>query len=511
MEVRRKAVRAMTAMVAGGHHTVLVSYFIYRDFFPALMKVCSIDTARWSEFTFADLMQLTHELESPLQAFEPLLLIGLLANYSKFEVHNQYRVRFSDFAHERAMNSVVEAVGWISTLLRERYVAVQDDRPTTWSLSGTLSQVGLGYFGATKSAAPSLTEEQQRELFFEQYVGSPQSLSLALTQCRPGLEASVMLMLYDFVMANKVFCRHFITSPSPGKDHHPPFSTFISLSSYMYQHAHRTARASAYAFLSLLVYLILVEDSATVKLLCETVAPMRLCRQRPPHLPPTKAERTYASSIIDLLVDGMNHNLRKRLDTNFYICSLKVLSRVLAHLAKTRTLLEYHWSELWRSLLSFVRFLTTYAEDLKSRSHAPELVQAVVRLLSFTLTAGETFLPDTAAYDDLFYKLVESGDSLIMLRNVYQLGKTDETRSHIQTLIGVSTHYRELIDSEGAKPKQLLPQDVMQIIKKGYETLSFEPRDGDGPVETYREMEHKSTLKGIARVVVADAARFVAK
>ena len=79
--------------------------------------------------------------------------------------------------------------------------------------------------------------------------------------------------------------------------------------------------------------------------------------------------------MIDIFVDGVNHNLRKRLDTVFYQQTIVVLSRILSHLAKTRTKLQYHWSELWRSLLSFVRFLTTYADELK-RNPRPSILDA---------------------------------------------------------------------------------------------------------------------------------------
>ena len=113
-------------------------------------------------------MQLVHQLDNPLQASEPFLLTGLLANYNKFEVNNQYRVRFSDFVNDEAMRSVVESVSWTCMLLRERYVVIQDDTPIGWSIGGTLSYVGLGVLAGAKPAAPALTEEQQRELFLEQ-------------------------------------------------------------------------------------------------------------------------------------------------------------------------------------------------------------------------------------------------------------------------------------------------------------------------------------------------------
>ena len=150
LTIRRKAVRTAIAVVSGGYQTALVSYFLHRDLFPALMK-------------------LVHQLDDPLQASEPLLLTGLLANYNKFEVHNPYRVRFADFVNDKAMQKVVESVACTCTLLRSHYVAIQDDTPVGWSVSGTLSYVGLGALAGAKPAPPVLTEEQQRDLFAEQY------------------------------------------------------------------------------------------------------------------------------------------------------------------------------------------------------------------------------------------------------------------------------------------------------------------------------------------------------
>jgi hypothetical protein len=267
-----------------------------------------------------------------------------------------------------------------------------------------------------------------------------------------------------------------------------------------------------YAYLTLLSLLILVEDTALAKLLCETAKPVRLCRQRPPTLPLVQTDRPYACAIIDLLTDGVNHNLRKRLDTGFYIQSMTVLSKLMVYLTKSRTKLAYHWAELWRSLLSFVRFLTTYADDLKNVPRTTEMVTVLVELLTSALVSGEIFLPDAAAYDDLFYKLVESGDALIKLREVYSLASEAEKNSHINTLIGVSQHYQELIDSQRAKKEHLSPREVSKIIKQGYETLALEGKEGPEAAETgYREVEYKSMLKRAARVAVADAANLVSR
>ncbi|EME49532.1 hypothetical protein DOTSEDRAFT_68345 [Dothistroma septosporum NZE10] len=454
-EVRREAVRTAIAVVAGGYQTALVSYFVQRDFFPALMKM-------------------VYQLENPLWASEPLLLTGLLANYNKFESHNQYRMRFSDFVNEETMARVVQSIAWTTTMLRQRYIEIQDDTPVGWSMGGTLSYVGLGRLAGAKPTKPNLTEEQQKELFSQQ----------------PGGETALLLTLYDFVLANKLFRHHFVTSAGEGKSQaeHSPLSRFLSFTSYLYQHAYRNVRASLYSHLTMLILLLLVEDQNIVKALCETSSPVRMCRQRQPLLPLASANRPYVAAMIDLQIDGINHNLRKRLDTCFYRQAIAVLSSIVSHLSGTRTKLAYHWSEVWRSLLAFVRFLTQYTDDLKTLSGINLLVEGVSDVLTLSLTSGEAFLPDAAAYDDLFYKLVESGEALIKFRDA---------------------HYQELIDSHKSKGTVLTPREVSQIIKQGYETLSIETREGLDQVGKFREADYKVELKKVARVAVNDAAAWV--
>lgn len=140
-----------------------------------------------------------------------------------------------------------------------------------------------------------------------------------LTISRPNPDAACLLAMYDFVLANKLFCVDLIQTRADKKQEGPSIASFLSFCSYLYQHAHRSSRAGSYAHLTLFIIQILVEDMAIVKRLCETTASVRLCRQRPPYLPIAKGERTLAANIVDVMVDSMNHNLRKRLDVGLYM------------------------------------------------------------------------------------------------------------------------------------------------------------------------------------------------
>ncbi|CAN9382375.1 unnamed protein product [Alternaria alternata] len=405
--LRLRAVRATLSITAAGFQTALPSYFTHRDLFPSLMKQST---------------QYISDCPSTPQVVPALYLLGLLTNYNKFEFQNPYRLRLDDFVNDAIIQDMVSCFGDMCRKLRDSYVAVQDDMPEGWSLGSTLSYIGLGALAGSGSRPTTPTPAAPEEA---------KSLFAAL----PGPEIGILLSVYDFANANKVFCFNLVKStPNASSDaaaaSPSPLSAYLSLTSYMFQHAHRSARAALYTYLSLFVLQILVEDQTLAK---------RLCSEE----------------------------------------------------------------KLWRTLLSFVRFLTTYESDIKSNYKSNKMIDLLVNLLAFALSSGENFLPDPAAYDDLFYKLVESGDTLVKFRDAF--GLTSGKQGSMQTLINVSNHYQALLNDKGKARKHLSPQEVHAVIKQGYETLSIDASEGLDRWDKFREADHKSTLKKIARVVVEDA------
>lgn len=207
-----------------------------------------------------------------------------------------------------------------------------------------------------------------------------------------------------------------------------------------------------------------------------------------------------------------------------------------------------------------MRFLTTYATDLSSNPHIHTLTSSLADLLAFCVSGGDTFLPDPASYDDLFYKLVETGPVISKFRDVYAITRsaatpalgpssatatvppsdvatTDIHAAAIDTLLSVSTHfYTLLFHSNGKDPataaaaaaaspkpdgeptpvalpsikkKNLSPREVHRIIKQGYDTLSIQPPEGLSAWSRWRETDWKSELKRAARYAVDDARQLV--
>jgi hypothetical protein len=163
VDTRQRAIEVALSVVSGAYQTSLLSYFTHRDLFPSLMKVSLLpNSSRPSSHS-----KFIQDSDSHSRAFEPFTLLGLLANYNKFEFQNPYRLRLDDFVNETAIQKIIRSVGTTCAINRGRYVEIQEDLPEGWSISSTLSLIGLGSIapGTKKAAAPAVDPEVAKELF----------------------------------------------------------------------------------------------------------------------------------------------------------------------------------------------------------------------------------------------------------------------------------------------------------------------------------------------------------
>lgn len=211
--------------------------------------------------------------------------------------------------NEPTIKRIVQEIGTTCIRTRADYIAIHDDLPEGWSLNNVLTYVGLtmlsGAGPKSRSASPVQVNSDAPKLSFSSL---------------PASRAALLLATYDFVNANKLFSHNLVSYTDPDPKAESPICAYISLTSYLLHHAHRSPRSSLYARLNLLVIRTLLEDQALCKRLTsdETKAFVRLCRQKQPHLPVVRAKRALLTAVIDAVVGGINHNLRKRLDVELY-------------------------------------------------------------------------------------------------------------------------------------------------------------------------------------------------
>jgi hypothetical protein len=95
------------------------------------------------------------------------MLLGLLANYNKFEFQNPYQMRLNDFVNERVIQGIVRSIGQTCQRLRDQYIEVQEDLPEGWTLAGTLNKIGLGAIapGGKPPPKPVYDAETAKKMF----------------------------------------------------------------------------------------------------------------------------------------------------------------------------------------------------------------------------------------------------------------------------------------------------------------------------------------------------------
>lgn len=112
------------------------------------------------------MQKFVQDSDNSTTSFEPFVLLGLLANYNKFEFQNPYKVRLDDFVNEAIIQKIIYSIGTACSNARDQYVAVQDDLPESWSISSTLAIVGLGSLSpGRKPIAIALTQEEEKARF----------------------------------------------------------------------------------------------------------------------------------------------------------------------------------------------------------------------------------------------------------------------------------------------------------------------------------------------------------
>lgn len=112
-----------------------------------------------------------NDTDTQMHIFEPFLLLGLLANYNKFEIQNPYQLRLDDFVNETTIQKIVKGAGTTCGLLRNAYVAVQDDMPEGWSTNFALF-VFRAFVRGGKSSNQQLTPEETAKQFAMLYVNT---------------------------------------------------------------------------------------------------------------------------------------------------------------------------------------------------------------------------------------------------------------------------------------------------------------------------------------------------
>uniref|UniRef100_A0A6I8R8T8 Armadillo like helical domain containing 3 n=1 Tax=Xenopus tropicalis TaxID=8364 RepID=A0A6I8R8T8_XENTR len=158
-------------------------------------------------------------------------------------------------------------------------------------------------------------------------------------------------------------------------------------------------------------------------------------------------------------------------------------------------------------------FLMSYETALLSKYNIFTLALMVVNLFNMFITYGDTFLPTPSSYDELYYEIIRMHqifDNLysMVLRLSTNAGQWKEPASKVtHSLVNIRAiinHFNPKIESYAAVNhiSQLSEEQVLEVVRSNYDTLTLKLQDGLDQYERYSE-QHKEAafFKELARSI----------
>uniref|UniRef100_A0A4W3GV85 Armadillo like helical domain containing 3 n=1 Tax=Callorhinchus milii TaxID=7868 RepID=A0A4W3GV85_CALMI len=223
-----------------------------------------------------------------------------------------------------------------------------------------------------------------------------------------------------------------------------------------------------------------------------------------PTTPSTPLGTTPPSSD-DLMVEFMVTHMMKEFPMDLYVRCVQIVHKLICYQKKCRVRLHYTWRELWSALINLLKFLMSNETVLLGKYNIFTLALMVVNLFNVFITYGDTFLPTPCSYDELYYEIVRMHqvfDNLysMVLRLSTNSGQWKEPASKVtHALINIRAivnHFNPKIESYAMVNhiSQLSEDQVLEVVRSNYDTLTLKLQDGLDQYERYSEQPREAAF-----------------
>nr|CAG6019250.1 unnamed protein product [Menidia menidia] len=215
--------------------------------------------------------------------------------------------------------------------------------------------------------------------------------------------------------------------------------------------------------------------------------------------------RPLVCAVLDLMVEFIVTHMMKDFPMDLYLRCVQIIHKLLCYQKKCRIRLHYTWRELWSALINLLKFLLSNETTLLAKHNIFHLALLVVNLFNMFITYGDTFLPTSNSYDELYYEIVRMHqvfDNLycMVLRVSTNTGQWKEAASKVTHALvnirAIVNHFNPKIESYAAVNhiSQLSEEQVLEVVRSNYDTLTLKLQDGLDQFERYSEQPKEAAF-----------------
>ncbi|XP_055107160.2 armadillo-like helical domain-containing protein 3 isoform X2 [Symphalangus syndactylus] len=448
----------------------------------------------------AILQILSHPPSRREHGYDAVVLLALLVNYRKYESANPYIVKLSIVDDEATLNGMGLVIAQALSEYNRQYKDKEEEHQS-------------GFFSALTNMVGSMFIADAHE-----------KISVQTNE-------AILLALYEAVHLN----RNFITvlaqshpemgllttpvSPAPTTPVTPLGTTPPSSDDEHRLHSGK---------LCLIILTCIAEDQYANAFLHDDNMNFRVNLHRMPMRHRKKAAdknlpcRPLVCAVLDLMVEFIVTHMMKEFPMDLYIRCIQVVHKLLCYQKKCRVRLHYTWRELWSALINLLKFLMSNETVLLAKHNIFTLALMIVNLFNMFITYGDTFLPTPSSYDELYYEIIrmhQSFDNLysMVLRLSTNAGQWKEAASKVTHALvnirAIINHFNPKIESYAAVNhiSQLSEEQVLEVVRANYDTLTLKLQDGLDQYERYSE-QHKEAafFKELVRSISTNVRRNLA-
>ncbi|XP_062927389.1 armadillo-like helical domain-containing protein 3 isoform X2 [Mobula hypostoma] len=478
----------------------ILEYVMINSIFEAILQVLSVASSRVQHGN------------------DGVVLLALLVNYRKYESVNPYIVKLS----------------------------IVDDEATLNGMGLVISQALMEYNRQYKDK-----EEENQGGFFSALTNMVGNMFIAEVEEKISVQTNeaILLALYEAVHLNRNFITVLAqshpemglvsipttpvlpTTPTTPLGTTPPSSdvinttelpldanlhtsnlliTFLKYCSIVMQDTKDEHRLNS-AKLCLIILTCIAEDQYANAFLHDDNMNFRVNLHRMPMRHRKKAadknlpSRPLVCAVLDLMVEFMVTHMMKEFPMDLYMRCVQIVHKLICYQKKCRVRLHYTWRELWSALINLLKFVMSNETVLLGKHNIFALALTVVNLFNVFITYGDTFLPTPSSYDELYYEIIRMHqvfDNLysMVLRLSTNSGQWKEPASKVtHALINVRAiinHFNPKIESYAAVNhiSQLSEDQVLEVVRSNYDTLTLKLQDGLDQYERYSEQPKEAAF-----------------